>query len=92
MNFYYLLKLKNHIFYNNPNVFLTFENFIEVFIYIHYTLSKEFLKKLFNYNNPEGAKENYILMSNFIKNLTFYRIEDIGNGSDFSKNENSNIM
>ena len=72
-------KIKKSDFIDNPNVFLTFEDFIEVFKQIHYTLSKEYLKILFNYNNPEGAKENYILMTNFIKNITFYRIEGIGN-------------
>ena len=30
-------------------------------------------------------------MSNFIKNLTFYKIEGVGNDSDVSKIENSNL-
>ena len=44
---------------------------------------------LFNYKNEEGAKENYILMSNFIKYLKFYKIEGLGNDSDISKIDNS---
>ena len=43
---------------------------------------------LFDYNNPEGAQENYILMSNFIKMLEFYKIEGIGSESELSKFEN----
>ena len=84
-------KIKKSDFIDNPNVFLTFEDFIDVFKQIHYILPKKYLKVLFNYNNPEGAKENYVLMSNFIKNLNFYKIEGIGNESDFSKIENSNL-
>ena len=85
-------KIKKSDFIDNPNVFLTFEDFIDVFKQIHYTLPKKYLKVLFNYNNPEGAKENYVLMTNFIKNLTFYKIEGIGSDSDFSKIENSNMV
>ena len=90
---YFLLshKIKKSDFIDNPNVFLTFEDFIDVFKQIHYILPKKYLKVLFNYNNPEGAKENYVLMSNFIKILNFYKIEGIGNDSDFSKIENSNL-
>ena len=84
-------KIKKSDFIDNPNVFLTFEDFIEIFKQIHYTLPKKYLKILFDYNNPEGSKENYVLMSNFIKNLIFYRIEGIGNDSDYSKMENSKI-
>ena len=85
-------KIKKSDFIDNPNVFLTFDDFIDVFKQIHYTLPKKYLKELFNYNNPEGAKENYVLMSNFINNLTFYKIEGIDNDSYFSKIENSNII
>ena len=85
-------KIKKSDFIDNPNVFLTFEDFIDVFKQIHYTLPKKYLKVLFNYNNPEGAKENYVLMTNFIKNLTFYKIEGLGSDSDFSKIENSNMV
>ena len=91
-SFLLLHKIKKSDFIDNPNVFLTFEDFIDVFKQIHYTLPKKYLKVLFNYNNPEGAKENYVLMTNFIKNLTFYKIEGIGNDSDFSKIENSNMV
>ena len=84
-------KIKKNDFIDNPNVFLSFDDFVDIFKQIHYTLSKKYLRILFNYNNPEGAKENYVLMSNFIKNLTFFKIEGIGNDSDFSKIENSNI-
>jgi hypothetical protein len=90
-NFLLSHKIKKSDFIDNPNVFLTFEDFIDVFKQIHYILPKKYLKVLFNYNNPEGAKENYVLMSNFIKNLNFYKIEGIGNDSDFSKIENSNL-
>ncbi len=90
-NFLLSHKIKKSDFIDNPNVFLTFDDFIEVFKQIHYILPKKYLKVLFNYNNPEGAKENYVLMSNFIKNLNFYKIEGIGNDSDFSKIENSNL-
>ena len=91
-NFLISHKIKKSDFIDNPNVFLTFEDFIDVFKQIHYTLSKQYLRLLFNYNNPEGANENYVLMSNFIKNLTFYKIEGIGNDSEFSKIENSNLI
>ena len=91
-NFLLSHKIKKSDFIDNPNVFLTFEDFIDVFKQIHYTLPKKYLKVLFNYNNPEGAKENYVLMTNFIKNLTFYKIEGIGSDSDFSKIENSNMV
>ena len=84
-------KIKRADFIDNPNVFLNFEDFKDVFQQIHYTLPKKYLKLLFNHNNEEGAKENYILMSNFIKNLTFYKIEGVGNDSDVSKIENSNL-
>ena len=84
-------KIKKSDFIDNPNVFLTFDDFIDVFKQIHYILPKKYLKMLFNYNNPEGEKENYVLMSKFIKNLNFYKIEGIGNDSDFSKFENSNL-
>ena len=90
-NFLLSHKIKKSDFIDNPNVFLTFEDFIDVFKQIHYILPKKYLKVLFNYNNPEGAKENYVLMTNFIKNLNFYKIEGIGNDSDFSKIENSNL-
>ena len=84
-------KIKRADFIDNPNVFLNFEDFKDVFQQIHYTLPKKYLKLLFNHNNEEGAKENYILMSNFIKNLTFYKIEGVGNDSDISKIENSHL-
>ena len=91
-NFLISHKIKKSDFIDNPNVFLTFEDFTDVFKQIHYTLPKKYLKLLFNYNNPEGSTENYVLMSNFIKNLTFYKIEGIGNDSDFSKIEGSNLI
>ena len=84
-------KIKKSDFIDNPNVFLAFDDFVDVFKQIHYTLPKKYLRALFNYNNPEGSKENYVLMSNFIKNLTFYKIEGIGSDSDYSKIENSII-
>ena len=91
-NFLLSHKIKKSDFIDNPNVFLTFEDFIDVFKQIHYTLPKKYLRLLFNLNNPEGANENYVLMSNFIKNLTFYKIEGIGNDSEFSKIDNSNLI
>ena len=90
-NFLMAHKIKKSDFIDNPSVFLTFEDFVDVFKQIHYTLPKKYLKLLFDYNNPEGAKENYILMSKFIKNLTFYKIEGIGNDSDYSKFERNNF-
>ena len=90
-SFLFSHKIKKSDFIDNPNVFLTFEDFIEIFKQIHYTLPKKYLKVLFDYNNPEGSKENYVLMSNFIENLIFYKIDGIGNDSDFSKMENSKI-
>jgi hypothetical protein len=86
--FFYLHKIKKTDFIDNPNVFLNFDDFCDVFKQIHYTLPKKYLKMLFDYNNPEGAQENYILMSNFIKILEFYKIEGIGNESELSKFEN----
>jgi hypothetical protein len=83
-----LHKIKKTDFIDNPNVFLNFDDFCDVFKQIHYTLPKKYLKMLFDYNNPEGAQENYILMSNFIKFLEFYKIEGIGNESELSKFEN----
>ena len=72
--FFYLHKIKKTDFIDNPNVFLNFDDFCDVFKQIHYTLPKKYLKMLFDYNNPEGAQENYILMSNFIKILEFFSI------------------
>ena len=78
-NFLLSHKIKKSDFIDNPNVFLTFDDFCDVFKQIHYILPKKYLKNLFNYNNPEGAKENYVLMSNFIKNLNLNKIEGVGN-------------
>ena len=79
--FIYLHKIKKSDFIDNPDVFLNFDDFCDVFKQIHYTLSKKYIKMLFNYNNPEGASDNYILMSNFIKYLNFYKIDGIANDS-----------
>ena len=81
-------KIKKNDFIDNPDVFLNFEDFCDVFKQIHYTLSKKYLRILFNYNNPEGATDNYILMSNFIKYLKFYKVDGISNDSNI---QNSNI-
>ena len=85
--FIYLHKIKKSDFIDNPDVFLNFDDFCDVFKQIHYTLSKKYIKMLFNYNNPEGASDNYILMSNFIKYLNFYKIDGIANDS-----QNSNMV
>ena len=89
----YLLshKIKENDFIDNPNLFLNFDDFCEVFKEIHYSIPKKYLKMLFEYNNPEGSKDNYILMKSFIKNLEFYKPEEILNESDVSKFGNSNL-
>ena len=46
-------KIKKSDFIDNPNVFLAFDDFVDVFKQIHYTLPKKYLRALFNYNNPE---------------------------------------
>ncbi len=85
-------KITKSDFIDNPEVFLTFDDFIEVLRQIHYNLPKKYLRILFNYDNPEGAKDNYIFMTNFIKNLTFHKIQGIEDDSDFSKNNYSSMI
>ena len=84
-NFLISHKIKKSDFLDNCGVFLNFEDFVEVFKQIHYTVNKKYLRMLFNYNNPEGAKDDYIHMKNFVNNLTFYKIEGIVSDSEFSK-------
>ena len=84
-NFLIAHKIKKSDFLDNCGVFLNFEDFVDVFKQIHYTVNKKYLRILFNYNNPEGAKDDYIHMKNFVNYLTFYRIEGIVSDSEFSK-------
>ena len=84
-NFLISHKIKKSDFLDNCGVFLNFEDFVEVFKQIHYTVNKKYLRMLFNYNNPEGAKDDYIHMKIFVNNLTFYKIEGIVSDSEFSK-------
>ena len=77
--------LKKSDFLDNCGVFLNFEDFVDVFKQIHYTVNKKYLKMLFNYKNPDGAKDDYIHMKNFVNYLTFYKIEGIVSDSEFSK-------
>ena len=84
-NFLISHKIKKSDFLDNCGVFLNFEDFVEIFKQIHYTVNKKYLRMLFNYNNPEGAKDDYIHMKNFVNNLTFYKIEGIVSESEFSK-------
>ena len=84
-NFLISHKIKKTDFLDNCGVFLNFEDFVDIFKQIHYTVNKKYLRMLFNYNNPEGAKDDYIHMKNFVKNLTFYKIEGIVSDSEFSK-------
>ena len=84
-NFLISHKIKKTDFLDNCGVFLNFEDFVDIFKQIHYIVNKKYLRMLFNYNNPEGAKDDYIHMKNFVKNLTFYKIEGIVSDSEFSK-------
>ena len=84
-NFLIAHKIKKSDFLDNCGVFLNFEDFIDVFKQIHYTVNKKYLKMLFNYKNPDGAKDDYIHMKNFVNYLTFYKIEGIVSDSEFSK-------
>ena len=91
-NFLISHKIKKSDFLDNCGIFLNFEDFCDVFKQIHYTVNKKYLKMLFNYNNPEGAKDDYIHMKNFISYLTFYRIEGIVSDSEFSKVDSNNTV
>jgi hypothetical protein len=84
-NFLITHKIKKSDFLDNCGVFLNFEDFVDVFKQIHYTVNKKYLKMLFNYKNPDGAKDDYIHMKNFVNYLTFYKIEGIVSDSEFSK-------
>ena len=84
-NFLIVHKIKKSDFLDNCGVFLNFEDFVDVFKQIHYTVNKKYLKMLFDYKNPDGAKDDYIHMKNFVNFLTFYKIEGIASDSEFSK-------
>ena len=84
-NFLIAHKIKKSDFLDNCGVFLNFEDFVDVFKQIHYTVNKKYLKMLFDYKNPDGAKDDYIHMKNFVNYLTFYKIEGIVSDSEFSK-------
>ena len=84
-NFLIAHKIKKSDFLDNCGVFLNFEDFVDVFKQIHYTVNKKYLKMLFNYKNPDGAQDDYIHMKNFVNYLTFYKIEGIVSDSEFSK-------
>ena len=84
-NFLITHKIKKSDFLDNCGVFLNFEDFIDVFKQIHYTVNKKYLKMLFTYKNPDGAKDDYIHMKNFVNHLTFYKIDGIVSDSEFSK-------
>jgi len=91
-NFLISHKIKKSDFLDNCGVFLNFEDFCDVFKQIHYTVNKKYLKMLFIYNNPEGAKDDYIHMKNFVTYLTFYKIEGIVSDSEFSKVDSNNTV
>ena len=84
-NFLITHKIKKSDFLDNCGVFLNFEDFVDVFKQIHYTVNKKYLKMLFTYKNPDGAKDDYIHMKNFVNHLTFYKIDGIVSDSEFSK-------
>ena len=90
-NFLISLKIKKSDFLDNCGVFLTFEDFVDVFKQIHYTVNKKYLKILFNYNNDEGAKDDYIHMKKFVELLTFYKIDGIVSDSEFSKVDSNTV-
>jgi len=90
-NFLISHKIKKSDFLDNCGVFLNFEDFCDVFKQIHYTVNKKYLKILFNYNNPEGAKDDYVHMKNFVNYLTFYKIEGIVSDSEFSKVDSNTV-
>ena len=91
-NFLISHKIKKSDFLDNCGIFLNFEDFCDVFKQIHYTVNKKYLKMLFVYNNPEGAKDDYIHMKNFVTYLTFYKIEGIVSDSEFSKVDSNNTV
>ena len=90
-NFLISHKIKKSDFLDNCGVFLNFEDFVDVFKQIHYTVNKKYLRMLFNFNNPEGAKDDYIHMKNFVQNLTFYKIDGIVSDSEFSKVDSNTV-
>ena len=90
-NFLITHKIKKSDFLDNCGVFLNFEDFCEVFKQIHYTVNKKYLRMLFVFNNPEGAKDDYIHMKNFLNYLTFYKIEGIVSESEFSKLDSNTV-
>ena len=90
-NFLINHRIKKSDFLDNCGVFLTFEDFVDVFKQIHYTVNKKYLKILFDYNNPEGAKDDFIHMKKFVELLTFYKIDGIVSDSEFSKVDSNTI-
>ena len=46
---------------------------------------------LFVFNNPEGAKDDYIHMKNFLNYLTFYKIDGVVSDSEFSKIDSNTV-
>ena len=90
-NFLITHKIRKSDFLDNCGVFLNFEDFCEVFKQIHYTVNKKYLRMLFVFNNPEGAKDDYIHMKNFLNYLTFYKIEGIVSESEFSKLDSNTV-
>ena len=90
-NFLISHKIKKSDFLDNCGVFLNFDDFVDIFKQIHYTVNKKYLRMLFNYNNPEGAKDDYIHMKNFVQYLTFYKIDGIVSDSEFSKVDSNTV-
>ena len=90
-NFLITHKIRKSDFLDNCGVFLNFEDFCEVFKQIHYTVNKKYLRMLFVFNNPEGAKDDYIHMKNFLNYLTFYKIDGVVSDSEFSKIDSNTV-
>ena len=67
-NFIEKYHIQKSDFIDNENVFLSFDDFKSLLQSIHYIIPKEYIRVLFNYNN-EGAKDDYIPISKFLKYL-----------------------
>ena len=67
-NFLEKNNIKKTDFIENKNVFLSFEEFKAQLHSIHYTIPREYVRVLFNYNN-EGEKDDYISIAKFMKYL-----------------------
>ena len=65
-------KITKKEFMSNSNVFITLEDFIQTFKDIHYNVSSQYLRVLFE-NESAQKGDDYILMKTFVDKIKFYK-------------------